>query len=75
MSSRTLEVAGVEVSGDHWINGERVSSKERFDDVSPIDESVLGTIARGTPADADAAVQAAHDAFPGWASTSAGTRQ
>ncbi len=69
MSSRTLEVAGVEVSGDHWINGERVSSKERFDDVSPIDESVLGTIARGTPADADAAVQAAHDAFPGWAST------
>jgi 5-carboxymethyl-2-hydroxymuconic-semialdehyde dehydrogenase len=67
--SRTLEVAGVEVSGDHWIGGRRVASADRFDDVSPIDESVLGTISRGTPAEADAAVQAAHDAFPAWAAT------
>ena len=67
--SRTLEVAGVEVSGDHWIGGRRVASAERFHDVSPIDESVLGTISRGTPAEADAAVQAAHDAFPTWAAT------
>ena len=64
-----LTVAGVEVSGDHWINGERVSSKQRFDDVSPIDGSVLGTIARGGPAEADAAVRAAHAAFPVWAAT------
>jgi aminomuconate-semialdehyde/2-hydroxymuconate-6-semialdehyde dehydrogenase len=57
------EVAGVEVSTDHWIAGRRVSSAERFDDVSPIDESVIGRIARGGPVEATAAVEAAHAAF------------
>lgn len=64
-----LTVAGVEVSGDHWIGGERVSSRERFDDVSPIDETVLGTIARGGQREADLAVAAAKTAFPAWAAT------
>ena len=64
-----LTVAGVEVSGDHWIGGERVSSRERFDDVSPIDETVLGTIASGGQREADLAVAAAKTAFPAWAAT------
>jgi 5-carboxymethyl-2-hydroxymuconic-semialdehyde dehydrogenase len=62
-------VAGVEVSGDHWIGGRRVASPERFDDVSPIDEQVIASISRGGPAEAAAAVAAAKTAFPAWAAT------
>ncbi len=72
MSSTTLHmntVAGVEVSGDHWIGGRRVASVERFDDVSPIDEQVIASISRGGPAEAAAAVAAAKAAFPAWAAT------
>jgi len=70
MSSDTvIEVAGTRVSADHWIGGERVGSGDRFDDVSPIDESVIGRIARGAAAEAEAAVDAAAAAFPGWAAT------
>jgi aminomuconate-semialdehyde/2-hydroxymuconate-6-semialdehyde dehydrogenase len=72
MSSADLHVntvAGVEVSGDHWIGGRRVASAERFDDVSPIDEQVIATISRGGPAEAAAAVAAAKAAFPAWAAT------
>jgi 5-carboxymethyl-2-hydroxymuconic-semialdehyde dehydrogenase len=72
MSSTTLHmntVAGVEVSGDHWIGGRRVASPERFDDVSPIDEQVIASISRGGPAEAAAAVAAAKAAFPAWAAT------
>ena len=36
--TNTAEVAGVRVSTDHWIGGERVASTDVFDDVSPIDE-------------------------------------
>jgi len=60
-------VAGVEVSPDHFIGGERVASAERFADVSPIDESRLADIARGGQDEADAAVEAARQAFPAWA--------
>jgi aminomuconate-semialdehyde/2-hydroxymuconate-6-semialdehyde dehydrogenase len=62
-------VAGVTVSTDHWIGGERVASADRFDDISPIDERVIARIARGTGDDAEAAVAAARVAFPGWAAT------
>ena len=41
------EVAGIEVSTDHFIGGERVASAERFDDLSPIDGRVLAGISRG----------------------------
>jgi 5-carboxymethyl-2-hydroxymuconic-semialdehyde dehydrogenase len=61
------EIAGVEVSPDHFIGGERVASAERFVDLSPIDEHPLAEVARGGEAEADAAVAAATDAFPGWA--------
>ncbi|GAA0909133.1 aldehyde dehydrogenase [Streptomyces thermoalcalitolerans] len=67
--TRTTTVAGVAVDTRHWIGGERVASAETFTDVSPIDGAVLGEIARGTPAEAAAAVAAAKAAFPGWAAT------
>lgn len=67
---RTNRVAGVEVGLDHWIGGERIGSKERFEDVSPIDESLIAEVARGAKAEAEAAVEAALGAFPGWARTS-----
>ena len=62
-------VADVEVSGGHWIGGERVASAATFDDVSPIDEAVIARISRGGATEAHAAVSAAAASFPVWAST------
>ncbi|MEV7007746.1 aldehyde dehydrogenase [Streptosporangium sp. NPDC051022] len=62
-------VAGVPVNGDHWIDGERIGSPATFDDVSPIDGTVIARIARGDAATAHAAVGAAERAFPAWAAT------
>jgi acyl-CoA reductase-like NAD-dependent aldehyde dehydrogenase len=62
-----VQVAGVSVSPDHFIGGERVLSDRRFLDVSPIDEQPLAEIARGGAAEAEAAVAAAAAAAPGWA--------
>ena len=73
MSGR-LHVAGVEVSPDHFIGGERVPSERTFTDVSPIDEQPLGEIARGGQREADLAVAAAGDAFPAWAALGAAGR-
>jgi acyl-CoA reductase-like NAD-dependent aldehyde dehydrogenase len=67
-------VAGVEVSTDHYINGERVPSKRTFETISPIDESVLAEVARADEKDVDRAVRAADDAFAGWAALTAGER-
>ncbi len=63
----TIEVGGVRVSGEHWIGGRRVGSAGTFTDISPIDEQPLGEIARGGEREADLAVAAAGEAFPGWA--------
>ncbi len=60
-------VAGVDVSADHFIGGGRVSSADRFLDVSPIDEAPLAEIARGGSLEAALAVEAAEGAFPAWA--------
>ncbi len=60
-------VAGVEVSTDHYIGGERVASARRFPTISPIDESVLAEVSRADADDVDRAVREAHDAFPSWA--------
>jgi betaine-aldehyde dehydrogenase/5-carboxymethyl-2-hydroxymuconic-semialdehyde dehydrogenase len=65
--ARQGQVAGVPVSTDHFIGGERVASPERFVDLSPIDQRVLAEVSRGTADDVDRAVRAAHDAFPAWA--------
>jgi acyl-CoA reductase-like NAD-dependent aldehyde dehydrogenase len=64
-------VAGVDVSPDHYIGGERVSSRATFADTSPIDESRLADVARGGAAEVDAAVEAARTAFPEWAALGA----
>ncbi|HEY2936991.1 MAG TPA: aldehyde dehydrogenase [Gaiellaceae bacterium] len=60
-------VAGIEVSPDHFIGGERVVSDERFEVLSPIDESVLTEMARGGAREVGLAVEAAESAFPAWA--------
>jgi 5-carboxymethyl-2-hydroxymuconic-semialdehyde dehydrogenase len=62
----TIEVEGVTVDTRHWINGERVGSADTFADISPIDETELGHIARGTADEIDQAVAAARQAFPAW---------
>jgi acyl-CoA reductase-like NAD-dependent aldehyde dehydrogenase len=61
-----VEIAGVGVSPDHFIGGERVASAERFVDLSPIDERPLAEVARGGVREAELAVAAARLAFPAW---------
>ncbi len=63
------EVAGSRVDTRHWIGGQRVASTDTVEDVSPIDGEVIARIARGTAAEAAAAVGAARQAFPQWAAT------
>ncbi|MDX6326127.1 MAG: aminomuconate-semialdehyde/2-hydroxymuconate-6-semialdehyde dehydrogenase [Nocardioidaceae bacterium] len=63
----TIVVEGVQVDTRHWIDGQRVSSAPTFDDISPIDETVLGPICAGGEEEVDRAVRAARDAFPAWA--------
>lgn len=72
--SETARVAGAEVQLDHYIGGRRVPSAERFDDVSPIDEHVIGRVARGGEAEARLAVDAALEAFEKWGRTSPAER-
>jgi betaine-aldehyde dehydrogenase/5-carboxymethyl-2-hydroxymuconic-semialdehyde dehydrogenase len=62
-----VDVVGVEVSPHHYIGGERVASRERFEDISPIDGEVTAEISRAGEAEVDRAVRAARDAFPAWA--------
>jgi betaine-aldehyde dehydrogenase/5-carboxymethyl-2-hydroxymuconic-semialdehyde dehydrogenase len=62
-----VDVVGVDVSPHHYIGGERVASRERFEDISPIDGEVLAEISRAGEAEVDRAVRAARDAFPAWA--------
>ncbi len=67
VTGNRVEVAGIAVSTDHFIGGERVTSSERFDDLSPIDQRVLAEVSRASADDIDRAVRAAHDSFPAWA--------
>lgn len=67
MSDTRTTVAGVDVSLDHWIGGERVSSADRFTNASPIDGCDLGAVAAGGQVEADWAVHAAAKAYPAWA--------
>jgi acyl-CoA reductase-like NAD-dependent aldehyde dehydrogenase len=60
-------VAGIEVSPDHFIGGGRVAGAQRFEVISPIDQSLLAEVARADADDVDRAVRAAHQAFPAWA--------
>jgi aminomuconate-semialdehyde/2-hydroxymuconate-6-semialdehyde dehydrogenase len=66
--SAIARVAGVPVSLDHYIGGERVppAGGSRFTDLCPIDEQPLGEVARGGAAEARDAVTAAAAAFGAW---------
>ena len=44
-----IKVAGIEVSPDHFIGGERVASERRFTDISPIDGEVRSRTPRPSP--------------------------
>ena len=66
-----VSVAGVTIDTRHFIGGRRVGSAETFTNTSPIDASFLGEIARGGQTEVDAAVTAAHAAFPAWAALGA----
>ncbi len=57
----------MDVSGEHFVGGERVGSERTFEDRSPIDGQVIATVARGGAAEVDLAVRAAAAAFPAWA--------
>lgn len=68
-STEVASVAGVDVNTGHWIGGQRRRGAETFEDISPIDGSVIAHISRGTAADVDAAVSAAAQAFADWSHT------
>jgi acyl-CoA reductase-like NAD-dependent aldehyde dehydrogenase len=71
MSEGRVNVAGVEISTQHYIDGRRVASADSFVDRSPVDGSVLAEISAGGAAEADMAVDAARRAFPAWAALGA----
>jgi 5-carboxymethyl-2-hydroxymuconic-semialdehyde dehydrogenase len=67
-------VEGVEIDTRHWIGGKRVDSRERFQSISPIDETVIAEVASADAAIVDQAVAAAQTAFRIWSKTSAEER-
>ena len=73
--SELLDVAGVSVSPDHYIGGERIASSETFELFSPIDQRVLGQISEGTAQHVEAAIAAAQLAFPAWSALTAAQRK
>jgi 5-carboxymethyl-2-hydroxymuconic-semialdehyde dehydrogenase len=62
-----LERFQANVTG-HYINGEFVAPADQaaFDNVTPTDNSSLGSVIEGTSADVEAACEAAQAAFPAW---------
>jgi succinate-semialdehyde dehydrogenase/glutarate-semialdehyde dehydrogenase len=58
-----------DVPTDLWIGGQwrKSSDKQRFDVIDPATEKTIASVASATVDDAMAAVDAASDAFPGWA--------
>ncbi|MEN9316049.1 MAG: hypothetical protein RIS35_2442 [Pseudomonadota bacterium] len=75
MTSPLLDVAGIAVSPDHYIDGRRVASTETFEVRCPIDGSLLGHVAEGLPGHVEAAIAAAQRAFPAWSALSAAERK
>jgi aminomuconate-semialdehyde/2-hydroxymuconate-6-semialdehyde dehydrogenase len=66
---RSVDVEGISVPLDHYIDGQRVASAQRFEVRSPIDWDgwELGQVAAGGAAEVDLAVASARRAFPAWA--------
>ena len=75
MTSPLLDVAGIAVSPDHYIDGRRVASPETFELFSPIDQRSLGRVAEGTAEHVEAAIRAAERAFPPWSALQAAERK
>ena len=61
----------------HWIDGEPrdSSSGETFDNHTPVDDSLLGTVASGDAVDVDRAAEAATRAFADWRKMPGGKRR
>lgn len=61
----------------HFINGKPMASTSgtTFDNHSPVDSALLGSVASGNAADIDAAANAAADAFSDWSSRSGKERK
>jgi aminomuconate-semialdehyde/2-hydroxymuconate-6-semialdehyde dehydrogenase len=76
-AGRRVEVEGVDVPTDHFIDGRRVGGDERFDVRSPIDWEgwELAAVAAGGVEEVDLAVAAARRAFPQWAALGAAGRR
>jgi aldehyde dehydrogenase (NAD+) len=63
-------MAAPTVSTAHFVNGSFTEAPgERIEVVNPATEDVIASVPAGTPAEADAAVQAAASAFEAWAAT------
>ena len=75
MASKRLDVAGIAVSPDHYIDGRRVPSAETFALFSPIDQRPLGRVSEAAATEVDGAIVAAQRAFPAWSATSPVARQ
>ena len=59
---------------EHLIDGKSTPARSYFETVNPATQEVLGEVASGTAEDVDAAVRAAREAFPAWASKPASER-
>ena len=75
MSANRMDVAGIAVSPEHYIGGERVGADETFEVASPIDGRVLGRVCEGGAAHVEAAIVAAQRAFPAWSALTAAQRR
>lgn len=72
--STTIMIDGHAISGDHYIDGKRVSSPERFEVFCPVDLAPLGSVSAGLNQHVDTAVSAAEAAFPAWSRLTAEQR-
>ncbi len=74
--SKPVERPTIPEKYDHFIGGKWVApaSGEYFENISPIDGSVMARAARGKKEDIEKALDAAHAAFPEWSKTSAAER-
>ena len=57
------------------INGQNIAGLESFETRSPVDESLICSVAKGTAGDIDAAAKAAKAAFPAWAALDGAARK
>jgi 5-carboxymethyl-2-hydroxymuconic-semialdehyde dehydrogenase len=69
LAASTAVVENIEIDTRHWIGGKRVDSRERFQSISPIDETTIADMASADAAIVDQAVAAAKAAFKTWSKT------